>query len=136
MAVEVHIRPAIPDDHNLIWATWLENYKHSSSLGRRVRPDVYYAGQRKVIDHALKQGETLIASPLGDDLIVGYLVHTNASVIQYCYVKQSFRRMGIGKALLTALPWKEFTHWTDDCAGLMKKFPNVVYNPYGALHGS
>lgn len=127
----VKLRPATADDLSLIYATWFENYKHSSPTGRRLRPDVYYPGQRAIIDRLLKRDGTItIASPNEDDTILGYIVF-EGPCIHYCYVKASFRRMGIGKELITSQPFQTFSHWTDDAEWAHKKF-NLVYNPYEA----
>lgn len=127
------LRPAIETDMALVYATWFTHYKHTSPLGRHCRPDIFYPGQRPIINRILKQdGQVVVACPNDDsDMILGWLASED-SCIHYCYVKGAFRKMGIGKQLITSQLFKTFSHWTDDSEWAMKKF-GLVYDPFKAM---
>lgn len=138
MAADVEIRAAFLEDVPFIFATWLRSYRHASSFARKISNEVYYSRHHLVIDLILKRegSRVLVAHPKGEpDVILGYLVSEvqpdGADVIQYIYVKKSFRQMGIGAALWKELKDKKliFTHYTVDTDWLIKKF-NLTYDPY------
>lgn len=129
----VTVRPACADDLNLVKATYLENFKHSSSQGRLVRPQVYFQYQRQVMDRLLSKGLVRVACPTDTpEVIVGYLISEGKNVLHYLYVKQAFRRFGVARTLLEGfdLGTCAFTHFTDDCHWIVKKIPGLTYVPY------
>lgn len=133
-AQEIEIRPAVPADLNFIYATWLKSYRHASQFAKKISNDIFFDMHQKVIERFLSRlGATvLIAYPKGEpEVILGYIAYdTDQNVVQYIYVKRTFRKMGIGAALAKEATPRIFTHWTYDVDWIHKKYPELIYNPY------
>jgi ribosomal protein S18 acetylase RimI-like enzyme len=103
----VHIRPATPDDLNLLMSTWLKGYRHGSPWARRLVDAVFYGNHHDIVTRIIQRSRCLVACDPGDQtFIAGYIVWEPAgpkpAVVHWCYVKKSLRRAGVAKALLTA----------------------------------
>lgn len=102
---QVNLRPASKQDEPFIYSTWLRSYK-PSKRNSGVPASIYYKRQGKIIDAILARPETksVIATAHDDpEHFFGHAAweeYPNAIVLHYFYVKQSFRRLGIGTALL------------------------------------
>ncbi len=139
MSQQWSIRPPTPDDLAFIYSSWLKSYKHDSLLGKSVRTTVYFENYREVLDRLLATSSVLVAC-ISDEpsVILGYLVHED-SIAHYCFVKESFRRMGIGASLLeyAHLTKKlvQFTHATGKLFSMLDMLVlcrgyNIEYNPF------
>lgn len=130
------IRPAHREDRPFIFSSWLKSYRDSLPL---VWNGTYYAGQHSLIESLLDddQTEIVVAGPVGDDLtIFGWAVRSKPSTLRalhYVYVKEAFRRMGIGAFL--AGEFQVATHMTKYGQLALKGRP-VVYNPYLLMRGT
>lgn len=132
-------------DKPFVYSTWLRNYKHSSYFAKRIKPVVFFAGHHNAISHLLEKPgiKALVACPKDDhETILGYLVceSTEKPTVHFVFVKETFRNMGIARALFEAAsldPNKiQFTHWTYPVDDLINKFPDMIFNPYGAASGA
>lgn len=131
-------------DQPFVYSTWLRNYKHSSYFAKRIKPVVFFAGHHALIAHVLAKPTTqvLIAHPKNDpETILGYLVfeaanETKKPVVHFTFVKEAFRKMGVCKALFESHginpnePGMIFTHWCFPVDDLIRKFPEMIFNPY------
>ncbi len=104
---------------------------------------VYFAAHHKLVEGLCKRATIVMASNDTDlGQIYGYLCCERIEgnmVIHFMYVKETFRKMGIGKMLLATQGWKVgdpvfFTHRTRMAMMLEEKHP-MVYNPYLAYYG-
>jgi len=130
----IEVRPAKLQDLPLIFSTWLRSYRHSSQFAKKLSNDVFFKWHHKVIERFIERGgQILIAHATGDsEVILGYLCY-EPSIVQYAYVKRAFRKMGIAKQLVEIAkisPKDQFTHWTTDTNWIIKKLPELTYNPY------
>lgn len=133
----IRLRKAIQDDVSFIFNSWLKSYKYSL-FARNITNTIFYTGHHKVIERLLKHNDTIVACNNDDPTqIFGFI---NAGKIDgifclnYLYVKQSFRNLGIGKALLNAFDHDAniasvYTHHTRISEKLAAKY-NMVYHPY------
>jgi len=131
----IEVRLGRAQDAAFIYATWLKSYKHESQFARRISNAVFYKWHHMAIDRiAGRGGRFYIAHSKGDpDTILGFICVEGAGLVHYCYVKKTFRNMGIATALLKAvefMPNSEFTHWTTEMSWVLKKYPDLIYNPY------
>lgn len=127
-------------DEAFIFSTWLRNYKHSSYFAKRVKPSVFFAGHHKIVSHLLAKPTTttFIAHPKDDpNTMLGYLVCDTSlerPIVHFTFVKEAFRKMGILRTLMSAAKITaenmSFTHWTIPVDDLIRKFPDIIYNPY------
>lgn len=135
---EVEVRQGCEADIPFIFSTWLRSYRDNSFFAKRIKNSIFFDGHHKVIEHLLqKPGLQVLVAHAGSDAntIFGYLVtEPAAKVVHFAYVKKSFRRLGIAKALLdhfgADLNECQFTHWTFDLDSILPKFPLITYNPY------
>lgn len=135
MENEIELRVAKPEDLNFIFATWLKSYRHSSQFARRISNTVFFTWHHKVIERLIGRGAQIsVAHPKGEpDVILGYgcaELFDGQPVVHFIYVKKPFRRMGVATKLLEGLTPTLFTHWTADTEWIVKKRPELMYNPY------
>jgi hypothetical protein len=127
-------------DEAFVLSTWMKSYREAGAV-RSVPTPIYNIGQRHRIVGILKDIESfvLVASDIDTpELIYGYMVCRAPNVIHYLYVKQAYRQMGVAKALLNQLNWKEpifYTHkgadiWVESKLKSDDKLLNLIHNPF------
>lgn len=132
----IEVRPAKLEDLDFIYATWLKSYRHASQFAKKLTNKVFFEMHHKVIDNFVARGGLVqVAHPKGEpDVILGYICYeATMPLVQYVYVKKTFRKMGVARALYktTNIPDNGiFTHWTTDTDWIIKKLENLTYNPY------
>ena len=136
-AIEIHAGTEIHVP--FVLSSWLKTYKYSSPFARRIRNEIYYKRHHAIATAILNRASTkvYIATPKGEpDVYLGYLVIERSAfaVIHFCYVKTSFRRLGIMSALLKAArivpEGSRYTHRTYDVDWLDDKYPGLIHDPY------
>ena len=133
------IRELRPDDIPFVTATWLLNYRSHNPFAGDLRRDVYREQQQTIIARLLRTASGRVACDAGDEnVIYGYTIYA-PSVLHYLYVKEAFRKMGIGRQLLEAagaqLPLLSYTHWTDAAQWVQASDARLTYNPTLAFRG-
>lgn len=132
----IEVREANLNDLPFIYSTWLRSYRHSSQFAKKISNNVFFDWHHKVIDRFIERGgRILIAHAIGEpEVILGYLCREATSdILQYVYVKKAFRKMSIAKKLYESSGVANngtFTHWTLDTSWIVKKLPELIYNPY------
>lgn len=133
----VRLRPATQEDVGFIFNSWLKSFRYST-FAKDITNTVYFTNHHKVIEDRLKNNQTIIACNDADpSQIFGFI---NAGLtdgilcINYIYVKQTFRNLGIGKILLNSFNHDPsvascYTHETRISERLAAKY-NMVYHPY------
>lgn len=140
-AIEVRqYRPSA--DQAFVYSTWLRNYKHSSYFAKRIKPVIFFAGHHDLVSHLLRKPsvKVFVAHPKDDiDTILGYLAcepntDTQKPVLHFIFVKDAFREMGIARCLIKAseidIAKSRISHWTYPVDELIKKYPEMIYDPY------
>lgn len=140
--VSVQIRTATEADVPFIFSTWLRSYR-DSLFAANISTTVYYAEHHKVVERLLKTSDVYIACA-SDDIaeLYGYICAQKVDgilVLHYCYVKHSYRHLGIGAQLLNALEYDPskasiYTHMTKVARSLATKY-SFIHSPYLALTG-
>ena len=137
----IKFRPYVKHtDQAFVFSTWLRNYKHSSYFAKGIRSSIFFPGHQKLLELLFDKPtlKVFIAHPTDDDqTILGYLVaefHHKAPVIHFIFIKEAFRNMGIATLLLNHAEINpdnfHFTHWTMPMDEIIRKHPNIRYNPY------
>ena len=133
MSANFVIATAGQEAHPLVFATLLKSYYHGSLWAKHVPRDVFFARHHAVVERLLASSSLRVAH-LEDDpaVILGYAL-VAPPTLHYVYVKPSFRRFGIARALLAHVqrPFT-YTHWTWIVRDLDKHLEKCIYNPYGA----
>lgn len=136
----ISLREGEADDAPFILNSWLKSYR-VSNFARTITNTVYFEGHHTVIRNILKKATVLVAcNQQNPSQIYGYLVYEkvdNVPVIHYCYVKHTFRGLGIGKKLLLSAKTLEepgvFTHHTKSAERSAVKYA-LVHHPYLAFN--
>lgn len=133
----IAIREATEGDIPFLFSSWLKSFR-SGLLPREVDNTIYFTEHHKVVEKLLKCSTTLIAtSPDDPATIYGYVVYQHIDgilTLHYCYVKHTFRGMGVLRQLLKSIEhdWNTtglFSHMTKIFERLSLKY-NLVYHPY------
>lgn len=133
----VRLRKANQEDVGFIFNSWLKSYKFSL-FAKNITNTIYFAEHHKVIERLLKSNETIIACNDADPTQIYGFVNggfvDGIFCLNYIYVKQSFRNLGIGKTLLNYFEHDPssaavYTHHTRIAERLAAKY-NLVYHPY------
>jgi ribosomal protein S18 acetylase RimI-like enzyme len=134
------LRPANSEDVGFIFNAWLKSFRNSE-FASDIANEIYFAEHHKVIEALLKNYEVVIACNKDDNSqIYGFIcagLTDGIFTVNFTYVKHTFRRMGIGKALLDSFDHNDefvsiYTHKTKSAHSLAKRY-NFIYHPYIAL---
>lgn len=133
MSQPIKIREAILEDVPFIMATWLRSYLSDMKHPKPARP-IYFKRHHELIERNQHRFNAIIACSQDDEnLILGYIVYDEKDVIQYAYVKEVYRKLGVFTKLLIHLKGEskdiEYSHHTKDCYYLSSKY-NLKFNPY------
>ena len=121
----MNIRKIEEDDINFILSTWLKSYYDNlKGCERRGLPcpdsDIFYSKHQAKIKDVLKKAlnhdgsNAAFVCTAPDDLtqIMGYIVF-DAECIHYCFVKNVYRKLGVGRKLMEkSKAAKYFSHHT------------------------
>lgn len=128
-------------DHDLpfIFTTWLKAYKFSSYFAKKIKNSIYFEWHHFIIENILKKQTAIkLVAHLKDDpdILLGYLIGEKTgpqTTVHFIFVKREFRNLGIAKELFkqsgAELPC-QFSHWTFSMDEIIKKHPDLTYNPY------
>ena len=134
MSANFVIATAGQEAHPLVFATLLKSYYHGSLWAKHVPRDVFFARHHAVVERLLASSSLRVAH-LEDDpaVILGYAL-VAPPTLHYVYVKPSFRRFGIARALLDDLArFKDYSHYTFALLDIEQHLAQLHYNPYRAF---
>ena len=136
----VKYRTSTLDDKDFIYNSWLKSHRHSEECSR-MNNETYYSNHKKIIENILKKANILICcNPEDESQIYGYIAFEymkeyDSFVIHYCYVKYTFRKLGLARNILNAV-FPELTKDPIVCTYLGKVYDKLkekyllVYNPF------
>ncbi len=128
------VRPMTEFDYDFILDSWLKNFRKSPG-SMTWETQSFYEFHRPRVRKLLLNSTTLVAHPSEDqEHLLGYVTYA-PGVLHYCYVKDTFRRMGVARELFRHAELGkdcEFTHWTEYMTGILNfnKTLKFRYNPY------
>lgn len=141
--VPVTYRDYREDDEGFLYNSWLRSFRDGSKWAEEIPGQIYFANHKQVIARLLQDsGIVIAANPESDDQIFGYGVYQPMSggvtVLHYLYVKQPYRRLGIGTALTRVIKQlsahdPELPMVASHVSGMWDRLRvkwNLVYNPY------
>lgn len=118
-----------PTDKAFIFATWLRGYKGGAQWFRKIPGQIFQLHYQRVIQKLLEDRTIKIACLLEDpDVIIGYCIYKGDRV-DWVYVKENWRKIGIAKDLLPAT-FTSVSHMTNVAFEILKKYPKIIYNPF------
>ena len=134
------MRPANEGDVGFIFNSWLKSFRNSE-FPNSITNEIYFSEHHKVIERIFKFYDVIIACNDSDpSQIYGFMCAgytDNVFTLHYVYVKHTFRRMGIAKALATSFNFNPsyasvHTHTCKIAKILAPKY-NMMYHPYLAM---
>lgn len=134
------LRPANSEDVPFVFNAWLKSFRNSQ-FAKPMLNEIFYAEHHKVIEKILNHYDVIVAcneedkSQIYGFICAGYT--ENIFTLHYVYVKQPFRKMGIGTALLNGFEHTPeytsvYTHQSKLAERLAEKY-NMIYHPYVAM---
>lgn len=133
--MKILIREFKPEDVNFIISCWVKS-SYKSSTGYKERLGVYHRGIDSLIKKKYDRKELLayVACMEDDpDLLLGFVVIGMDMSLHYVYVKEAFKRQGIGTKLLDHVfkSRKEIkaSFWTKDIKYIQKIY-KVEYDRF------
>lgn len=130
------IREALPNELNLIYATWLNSFQGDSQIGFSCSKTTFFNEYPGIIDQILARPLTkiIVASfPDSPEVILSYLVF-EPKILHYTFTKEIYRKSGIAKSLYHSAFHEEpaqFTHKTSWALPILEKYEKFLsYNPF------
>lgn len=115
-------------DRNFIFSTWKKGLKYGNSVSSQ-DPKAFDRWSQDLISTTLKQATTTIAAlKEDDDVILGYSV-VRGDTIDWVFVKNLWRKIGIAKELLKHITPKYVSRVTKPGETLRIKY-NLKLKPY------
>lgn len=139
-SLRITIREYQSDDTAFIFSSWLRSFK-TSFFAKDIANKVYFWHQHKLIENIVSEGGKILVAcdPEDTSVVYGWIVYSHLSrhglpCLHYIYVKQSFRGLGMAKALVKAAKidtskMSVCSHITGLGKTLAEKY-NFLYNPY------
>ncbi len=126
------VRDATPDDRAFIVNAWLRSFRHRIPHHDLIDDATYLGAHTGVIANLMQSSRCLVAEVAGE--LLGFVVGRDLLQIHYVYVKNAWRRLGIGAALVSFLgvpEHVEVSHVTEPFKLLAKSMNlQFSYNPY------
>ncbi len=106
---KLKLRPAEESELNFLRNSWFKSYRASVP---DIRQDVYDEEQNKLIERLLKKHPPIVATleAVPDEIVAWACREFHRPVTHYIYVKQAYRRIGVGSVLAAATDF--YTHYT------------------------
>lgn len=122
------------DDENFIFDCWLKAAK-AMPQHKIIPSQMFFPTYRKIVGKILAENKTVVATAKDDDThILAFRSGreaSNVSILSFCYIKESYRDLGLDKALVgSGLPETVVT--THFMPWIMHAFPEktFIYNPF------
>lgn len=136
----VVIRPVVPDDRRFVIGSWLDSYYQPLDPKRKA-PELWhipkyvaYGHLEMVIYKLLDRATTLVAVNSEDEhQLFGFICFNAPNILHYIYVKSTFRKFGIARALYEQFTAEDTpvtcTFANFNYASARKRLP-LTFNPY------
>jgi ribosomal protein S18 acetylase RimI-like enzyme len=127
------LRNAKLEDYAFIKATWLRGLYYGESWYSMIPKDIFMKNNSLYFDKLLGSTKTLVMVAClkeDPDTILGYsVISKDLKILHWIYVKSAWRNQGLAKKL-TPIEMESVSHITKLGLTLLKKFPNIIINPY------
>lgn len=126
----VKLRSFKIEDRNFILATWLRGLRFGNDWYEAIPSDLYYEVYHQIVDAILLDPSVDIKVAClkdDEDVILGYSVYSGSRV-DWVFVKQAWRKIGIAKSLLPP-SIKTISHLTKCANTWLKNHTDVEFHP-------
>lgn len=139
MDLPIRLRSYKNEDEELVYHSWLNEYKRSH-FGKTILSHIFFRNHRRIINGLLERNKPTIACNKEEEnqiygFLSGEINKTLGTVIHWIYVKGSFRGFNISELLIQDFlkdnKQKQIycTHKTSQGMKVITKY-NMIYNPY------
>lgn len=129
----VTIRDYEPGDKNFIYSTFLIGLYYGDSWFTMIEKDTFMHHYHKILTGILESPNNKIkVACLKDDrdVILGYsILSADNEAVHYVFCKSAWRSIGIAKMLVPNTVHTA-THLTKAGLGLLRKYPQIKFNPF------
>lgn len=125
------IRDLKESDENFVLSTFLKGLYYGDSWFSQIPKNIFMDNYKKVAQALVKTQVIKIACLKDDpDVIIGYsILSHDYQTIHFVYVKEKWRKRGIGRSLLPQYP-NAVSHLTTLGKSLLNKLNNPNFNPF------
>lgn len=137
--ISVAYRGARQPDINFILSSWIKSFR---TWNAGMHNHHYYIGQQAVVAALAETSKIIVcceAEPSEGKFIFGWVcgvmdVPNDTLTLHYIYVKNGYRRAGIGQSLLDQIGWQKTTrivatHWSHIVKELRHRY-KIEFNDY------
>lgn len=129
----VSLRDYLASDEHFVRDSWVRSYSHSPVA--RDAGAAYFQEHRRLVSSLIADPKTrILIACVADDhgAICGWAAWRERSTLYYVYVRQTARRIGVARLLLSTLDHGNAVEYTHRPRGeLSKSLPaHWIYNPY------
>jgi hypothetical protein len=127
----VLLRPYRLTDEAFVYKTFLEGLRYGNETFRQMDKIQFYENYRKVLNSLIQKKETQIkiaALKEDPDVILGYAI-TRPEIVDWIFVKKSWRRLGIAKDLIGDMHMTTVSHITLAGNAIRTKL-GLKYDPF------
>ena len=130
-------RQVLEEDKPFLFNSWLKSFRQGT-LAANVDNSIYYTNHHKLVEKILSKSKTIICCNSDDpSIIYGYVTYQIVDgqfVLHYLYIKNIYRKLGLGRKLLAETKHDFnvlgcYTHQTSVGVAKEEKY-NLVYHPY------
>lgn len=123
----------LPDEYrSIVFANWLRSLRQGNHFFELIDADIYFETYGEYIKRIIARPHCLLRmAVLSDDhdVVLGWSC-MEEKTLHYAYVRQDYRRHGIGQAL-TASGFSVVTHVTRGTMKLWEeKYKHLIFNPF------
>ena len=124
--------PALNDYRAMIYSDFMKSLRYGNEWYRLIDSNRYYSVYKNIIDALLSRADSVVrlACLANDvDTCLGWSL-TEGPKFHYIFVKEDYRRNGIGKSLMPK-EFNQITHLTKIGQAIRKaKFRTVIFDPF------
>lgn len=117
-------------DLNFVYSSWKRGLRFGNDFFRKIDADSFYEAYTLIINALITRADckvTVACLKDDDDVVLGYSV-VRGDILDFVFVKQSWRGFGIAKALCAG-DIKVCSHITNVGDSIRKK-KGLIFNPY------
>lgn len=127
------IRDGINEDRNFVLATFLRGLYYGNSWFSDIPKDIFMSNYKRILETLLDRPDIVVkiaCLPDEPSVILGYSVLSgDYQTVHWVYVKQAWRKKGIGRTLTPAHP-AYASHLSQLGKSLLTKLPGATFNPF------
>jgi GNAT superfamily N-acetyltransferase len=127
------VRDMVESDKAFIYSTILHGLYYGDSWFSQIPKDIFMNNYKNIISAIIDNPKNFVkvaCLPEDPDVILGYsIISPTMKRIAWVYVKEKWRRRGIGRYLLPQFP-ASCLHLNELGRKLMNKYSNMVFDPF------